>query len=61
MKDGPEKCSGLKVKQYNEAQLQRALGNGFTTIRCLTEDHRTPSDTIQNILFCRFQVNSSFK
>jgi SAM-dependent methyltransferase len=53
--NGPEKCSGLPVKQYNEQTLTAELHNGFDKIRCITEDHITPFDTKQNFLFCSFQ------
>lgn len=52
---GPEKCSGLQIKQYNEEILTTALQNGFEKIRCITEDHTTPFDTTQNFLFCSFR------
>jgi 2-polyprenyl-3-methyl-5-hydroxy-6-metoxy-1,4-benzoquinol methylase len=53
--NGPEKCSGLPVHQYNEQELTRELSNGFDKIKCITEDHRTPFDTLQNFLFCSFK------
>ena len=53
--NGPEKCSGLHVKQYSEAQLQKQLSHGFEKIRCMTEDHLTPSNMTQNFLFCSFK------
>lgn len=53
--DGPEKCSGLKVKQYSEETLTTELQNGFEKLRCITEDHITPFDTTQNFLFCSFK------
>ncbi len=53
--NGPEKCSGLSVKQYNEEQLQAQLKDGFDKIRCITEDHITPFHTKQNFLFCSFK------
>lgn len=53
--NGPEKCSGLPVKQYNESQLQAQLQHGFDKIRCITEDHVTPFQTKQNFLFCSFK------
>ena len=56
---GPEKCSGLQIKQYSEETLARELQNGFNKIRCITEDHITPSDTTQNFLFCSFKRNSN--
>ncbi len=31
--DGPKKCSGLEIKQYNEQQLTSELKNGFDKIK----------------------------
>lgn len=53
--NGPNKCSGLGVKQYSEEQLKDTLAKGFKKIRCITEDHITPSDVRQNFLFCSFK------
>lgn len=53
--NGPEKCSGLQVKQYSEEKLTAELQNGFEKVRCITEDHKTPFDTTQNFLFCSFK------
>jgi ubiquinone/menaquinone biosynthesis C-methylase UbiE len=52
---GPDKCSGLDVKQYSESDLEHILRTAFQKIRCLTEDHITPFKTIQNFLFCSFR------
>ncbi|MGN6639180.1 MAG: class I SAM-dependent methyltransferase [Mucilaginibacter sp.] len=52
---GPEKCSGLTVKQYTEDQLQNLLSENFDKIRCVNEDHVTPFQTKQNFLFCSFK------
>jgi purine-nucleoside phosphorylase len=52
---GPERCSGLPVKQYSEEKLTTELQNGFDKIRCITEDHITPFNTAQNFLFCSFK------
>ena len=54
-KNGPEKCSGLEIKQHNETELTAELKNGFDKIQCITEDHLTPFDTKQNFLFCSFK------
>jgi SAM-dependent methyltransferase len=54
-KNGPEKCSGLEIKQYNEEELASQLKDGFDKIKCVTEDHLTPFDTAQNFLFCSFK------
>lgn len=53
--DGPEKCSGLSIKQYNENTLTDQLNNGFEKIRCITENHVTPFNTTQHFLFCSFK------
>jgi len=53
--NGPKKCSGLEIKQYNEQELTSELENGFAKVKCLTEDHLTPFGTIQNFLFCSFR------
>ena len=53
--NGPEKCSGLSIKQYSEETLTTELKNGFDKLRCVTEDHTTPFDTKQNFLFCSFK------
>jgi len=57
--NGPEKCSGLAIKQYSEETLTTELQNGFNKLRCVTEDHITPFDTTQNFLFCSFKRNSN--
>jgi hypothetical protein len=53
--NGPEKCSGLPVKQYSEESLTAELAKGFQKIKCVTEDHVTPFNTKQNFLFCSFK------
>ena len=55
---GPEKCSMLDVHRYSETELQQRLENGFEKIRCVTEDHITPSNKKQNFLFCSFRKKS---
>ncbi|RQP20107.1 MAG: class I SAM-dependent methyltransferase, partial [Parapedobacter sp.] len=32
--NGPTKCSGLDIKQYDEKTLTAALGNGFDKLKC---------------------------
>jgi 2-polyprenyl-3-methyl-5-hydroxy-6-metoxy-1,4-benzoquinol methylase len=53
--NGPDRCSGLAVRQYSENDLQAQLVNGFAKIKCITEDHITPFNTRQNFLFCSFK------
>lgn len=57
--EGPTKCSGLTIKQYNEEELQQALAAGFIKLRCITEDHTTPFNTKQNFLFCSFRARNA--
>lgn len=51
---GPQKCSGLDVKQYSEKSLAEKLSALFKKIKCITVDHVTPFQTIQNFVFCSF-------
>ncbi|PHR71895.1 MAG: SAM-dependent methyltransferase [Lutibacter sp.] len=53
--NGPTKCSGLEIKQYNENEMETVFKGGFDKIMCVTEDHLTPFDTKQNFLFCSFK------
>jgi len=52
---GPEKCSGITVKQYSEKSLPERLKTFFTKIKCISVDHKTPFDTIQHYIFCSFR------
>jgi cyclopropane fatty-acyl-phospholipid synthase-like methyltransferase len=56
---GPDKCSGLFIKKYSEALLEKTLLSAFNKIKCISEDHFTPFNTIQNFLFCSFKKNDS--
>lgn len=53
--NGPTKCSGLEIKQYDEESLSENFSSGFEKIKCITEDHTTPFDTVQNFVFCSFK------
>ena len=53
--NGPTKCSNLTIKQYSETDLQQTFQDGFSKMRCLNEDHRTPFETIQNFTYCSFK------
>lgn len=55
--DGPDKCSGLPVKQYDENLLGSTLQKWFIKIKCITTGHITPFKTIQNFLFCSFKLS----
>ncbi|MBZ0205508.1 MAG: class I SAM-dependent methyltransferase [Flavobacteriales bacterium] len=53
--NGPEKCSGIPVHRYSEAEMTARLGKVCTKIKCITVDHETPTHKIQNFLFCAFR------
>jgi len=52
---GPKKCSGIDIRQYSESAMTNLLKTFFTKIKCITVDHKTPSETIQNYTFCSFR------
>jgi ubiquinone/menaquinone biosynthesis C-methylase UbiE len=53
--NGPMKCSGLEISQYNELKLNQLFGASFDLNTCFLEDHTTPFNTIQNFIFCSFK------
>lgn len=53
--NGPEKCSGLEIKQYSETSMSVRFENQFDRIKCISEEHLTPFNTIQNFVFCSFK------
>ena len=54
-KNGPNKCSGLEIKQYSEKSMTDRLFDFFEKIKCLTVEHLTPSDKTQEYIYCSFQ------
>jgi len=52
---GPEKCSGIQIKQYSEKTMSDLLTDFFEKIKCITVDHKTPFETIQQFIFCSFR------
>jgi trans-aconitate methyltransferase len=53
--DGPFKCSGLEIKQYDEMGMKEKFEtSGFQNLACKREDHITPSGAVQNFVFCSF-------
>jgi 2-polyprenyl-3-methyl-5-hydroxy-6-metoxy-1,4-benzoquinol methylase len=52
---GPKKCSGIEIRQYSETTMTDRLKFFFEKIKCITVDHKTPFDTIQNFVFCSFR------
>lgn len=53
--NGPLKCSGLEIKQYSENAMKQTFNENFEAIKCFTENHITPFDTVQNFQFCGFK------
>ncbi len=54
-KNGPTRCSGLDIQQYDEESLSERFEAGFKKVKCITEDHITPFETVQNFVFCGFK------
>jgi 2-polyprenyl-3-methyl-5-hydroxy-6-metoxy-1,4-benzoquinol methylase len=52
--NGPKKCSGLDITQYNKVTMNTVFESHFDLVDCFVEDHVTPFDTIQNFIFCDF-------
>ncbi len=52
---GPQKCSGIEIRQYSEKAMTGRLKHFFEKIKCITVDHNTPFGTIQNFVFCSFR------
>lgn len=53
--NGPQKCSGLEIKQYSKTSMSTRFDDSFEKIKCIEEIHTTPFNTQQNFLFCSFQ------
>jgi len=53
--NGPEKCSGIPVHRYSEAEMTARLEQVCNKIKCITVDHETPTHKVQNFLFCAFR------
>ncbi len=54
-RQGPTKCSGIEIKQYSEKSMTDRLKAFFEKIKCITVDHITPFETVQNFIFCSFK------
>lgn len=53
--DGPTKCSGLEIKQYDENSMKEKFEqNQFKNVECKRDDHITPAGVVQNFVFCSF-------
>ena len=52
---GPEKCSGLEIVQYDLDLIQKELGDNFHMIEATAESHITPSGAQQAFNYFRFE------
>lgn len=54
-KQGPLKCSGLEIIQYNTEDLNDLFKEQFSLQESFYQDHITPFDTTQNFVYCHFK------
>ena len=54
-KDGPTKCSGLDIMQYDATSIQHELGNEFLLLENQFETHQTPKGNKQHFIYFLFQ------
>lgn len=53
--DGPRKCSGLPVQQYDGPSLAAQLGDGFARIKTISTIHMTPWGSPQSFQYSVFR------
>ena len=53
--DGPPRCSGLEVMRHDERSIGAELGAEFEFRELRRETHRTPMQTEQRFIYCRFE------
>jgi SAM-dependent methyltransferase len=51
---GPERCSGLPTVRYDAPTLAAELGADFALVESFLAVHRTPWNSDQQFLYCRF-------
>lgn len=56
--EGPLKCSGLEIRRYGIEQLQDLFGADFELRQYETQDHETPSRSMQQFLYSWWQLRS---
>ncbi|MES9858451.1 MAG: class I SAM-dependent methyltransferase [Sedimenticola sp.] len=52
--DGPKKCSGLDIVQYDSNSIQRTLSNRYQLLECVSELHQTPWGAQQHFNYFHF-------
>lgn len=53
--NGPKKCSGLDIRQYDRTKLEKVFAGCFVLQEVRNETHFTPAGQPQDFIFCRFQ------
>lgn len=51
--NGPKKCSGLDISQYDSELIDRLFQKTFNLDEFILQDHKTPFNTIQNFIYCK--------
>jgi 2-polyprenyl-3-methyl-5-hydroxy-6-metoxy-1,4-benzoquinol methylase len=54
-KDGPKKCSGLDIVQYDTVSIQKEFGDEFILLENQLENHVTPAGNEQQFIYFIFQ------
>ncbi len=55
--DGPLRCSGLEIAQYDAASMQVVMGADFTLLQESRESHVTPAGSTQNFAWFRLRYH----
>jgi 2-polyprenyl-3-methyl-5-hydroxy-6-metoxy-1,4-benzoquinol methylase len=53
--NGPEKCSGIQIRQYSERGLTQVMESAFEKIECFETVHHTPAAAAQSFTCCGFK------
>ena len=53
---GPDKCSGLEIVKYSPKKMLEELGAGFSLLKAIKEEHKTPWGSVQNFIYCHFKA-----
>ena len=56
--DGPSKCSGLEIVQYDAEKLTAELGPGFKLVEAGHEIHHTPAGNQQKFAYFHFRATA---
>ena len=53
--DGPDRCSGLVIRQHSEKSLDKLFGVYFEMLSCTYTNHLTPFQTFQKFIYGTFR------